>query len=360
MSISKKYLLFSLLFAAINLAVLLGLFVSRFDHTDTVQYIATVNYVLGHDGGELHLNRLLYPAPILISAALNPIFSPANAFIFQNIIFYFFSVILVFILISRFYQDARQAFFGSILFATAYPVLAYGIAILTDFAGWFFYLASVVLALNFYRNPDKKTAFIIGLTAGTGMLFKESVAAGAMLFAVLVLLVMQNTFKEKLKYAFLFGLAFILPVLINSAVFYKLYSYSYLERYVDVVHDKTGGLYAYSPLRMLIEIGRVFALGWLFFLLGAVKEIFFKNKERLRFLAALILPSISFLFWAFPHNRIIFIAFPLFVLLGSFGLAANSKLSRFAQTGLLIIYVLSNYLALEFLLWWGPALQYSF
>lgn len=342
------------------MAVLLVFFVPRFDHTDTVQYIATVNYVLSQGGGELHLNRLLYPAPILISAALNPIFSPTNAFIFQNIIFYFFSIFVIFLLIFRFYKNEQQAFFGTVLFATAYPVLAYGIAILTDFAGWFFYLTAVLISLNFYRSPDKKTAFVIGLTAGVGMLFKESVAAAAMFFAVLVFLAMQISFKDKMKYALLFGFAFSLPVLINSAVFYKFYSYSYLERYIDVVHDKTGGFYAYSLLRMLIEIGRVFALGWLFFLLGAIKEISLKNKERLRFLAALILPSLSFLFWAFPHNRIIFIAFPLFVLLGSFGLANSGKLSRFIQTGLLIIYVLSNYLALEFLLWWGPALQYSF
>lgn len=357
----KKYFLFSLLFAAVNLVVLLVFFVPRFNHTDTVQYVATVNYVLGNEEGELYLNRLLYPASILISASLNPILSPENAFIFQNIIFYFLSVILIFFLVAYFYKDKKQAFYGTVLFVTAYPVLAYGIAVLTDFSGWFFYLAAILLSLCFYKSPDKKNALIIGFIAALGMLFKESAAATAMFFASLVFVAIKISFKEKLKYLFLFGFAFSLPIIINSAIFYKLYSYSYWERYIDVVHDKTGGLYAYSPLRMAMEIGRVFALGWLFILLGILREISLKNKERSKFLIALILPSISFLFWAFPHNRIIFIAFPYLILLGSFGLAAGSnKLSDFSRNGLLIAYVLLNYLTLEFLLQWGPVLQYKF
>lgn len=361
MNTYKKYFFFSLIFAAINLAILLVFFVPRFNHTDSVQYIATVNYVLSNEGGELHLNRLIYPAPILMSASLNSILSPANAFIFQNIAFYFLSIVLVFFLIISLYNDKKQAFYGTVLFAASYPVLAYGIAILTDFAGWFFYLAAILLSLYFYKSPDKRTALAIGFIAGFGMLFKESTAAAAMFFASLVFLAMQISLKDKLKYLFLFGFAFSLPIIINSIIFYKLYYYSYLERYVDVVHDKTGGLYAYSPLRMAIEIGRVFAFGWIFILLGALREISLKNKERSKFLIALILPSISFLFWAFPHNRVIFIAFPFLVLLGSFGLAAEgSRLSDFSRKGLLIAYVLFNYLTLEFLLQWGPVLQYKF
>ncbi len=242
-------------------------------------------------------------------------------------------------------------------------MLAYGLAVLTDLSGWFFYLFSILISLNFLKKNSFKTALSAGFVAGLGMLFKESTAAAPIFFASLVFIATQLKVKEKLKYIFVFGAAFLLPVLINSFFIYKIYSYSYLHWYRDVWHHQEGGIYAYSSLRILIEIGRVFALGWVFVLLGVLKEFSIKNKERLKILIAFLFASLSFFLWSFPHNRIIFIAAPILTFLGSFGLLRktnNPKINTVIELILLSFYVLVNYFLLEFLLRYGIFLQNKF
>lgn len=358
----RKYLLISLALAFLNAALLLIFFVPRLHHTDTREYVATIQYINGAPEGELFPHRILKPLPLLIGSLLTPILSPQNTLIFQNLIFYFLSAWLIFILIYRLYQNGKQAFYGTLLYVTAYPMLAYGLAALTDISGWFFYLLSAFIALNLLKKPQLKTAFWAGFAAGLGMLFKENAAAAPIFFASLIFIAVNLPIKQKLKYILIYGMAFIFPVLISGIIIYRLYSYSYLNWYGAIWEHSTTGLYAYSVLRILIEGGRVLLIGWIFVLIGALKEFFFKNIERIKVLISFVPPSLSFFLWAFPHNRIIYIAFPLLVILGSFGLLRNfknPKVNAFMEIFLLSSYVLVNYFILEFLLRYGSIIQPS-
>lgn len=364
MSKFKKYFLFSLIFALLNAALLLVFFVARFDHTDTPQYISTIENIAGDESAEIYPYRLLKPLPIFIGVILTKFTAAENTLIIQNILFYFLSVILVYLLICRIYRNEKQAFYGTVLYGTAYPMLAYGLASLTDLPGWFFFLATVLLSLKFLKNADFKTAGLAGLVAGFGMLFKESTAAAAIFFVFLVFILAPFPFKEKLKYICVFSLAFSFPVLISSIVIYQFYSVSYLDWFKHAWSgagiEVSGHFYMVSPLRILIEIGRVFSLGWLFVLLGAIKESVGKNRERIKILFVLLLPSLSFFTWSYPHNRMMYIAAPLLVLLGSFGILRNFKNPKtniFVEASLLFLYVFANYAVLEFLLKYGPIIQ---
>jgi hypothetical protein len=356
----RKYLLISLVFASLNAALLLIFFIPRIHHADTREYVATIQYIAGSPEGELFPHRILKPLPLMIGSLFTPIMSPQNALIFQNLIFYFLSAWLIFVLIFRLYKNEKQAFYGTILYVTAYPMLAYGLAALTDISGWFFYLLSAIIALNIFNKPQLKTAFWAGFAAGAGMLFKENTAAAPIFFASLLFIAVNLPFKEKLKYILIYGTAFIFPVLISGIVIYRIYSYSYLDWYKAIWEHSTTGLYAYSPFRILIEGGRVLLIGWIFVLIGALKEFFLKNIERIKVLISFIPPSLSFFLWAFPHNRIIYIAFPLLVILGSLGLLKNfknPKINTFTEIFLLSSYVLVNYFVLDFLLRYGSIIQ---
>jgi hypothetical protein len=361
----RKYILLSLFLALINAVVLLIFFVPRFDHTDTSQYISTINHVFGDKNAELIPYRIMKPMPILIGAVISPIFGAKGSLIAQNVFFYFLLVYLVFILINYLYKNPRQAFYGSVLVACAYPMLAYGLAALTDLPGWFFYLSSIFLSLKFIEKPQFKTAFLAGIVAGFGMLFKENLAAAPLFFGSLVL-ISQASFKDKLKYVFVFSLAFILFPTINSIVMYKLFSYSYFSNYMAAWgNGPVGGFknfYMISPLRIIIEIGRSFMLGWIFVLLGTWKEFVLMNKDRIKIFISLLLPSISFFAWSYPHNRMVFIAFPVLAILGSLGIMQkfnNQKSNNLIELGLLFLYVLINYFFLEFFLRYGPIIQPS-
>jgi hypothetical protein len=269
------------------------------------------------------------------------------------VIFYFLSVWLIFLLICRVYKNEKQAFYGTVLYTTAYPMLAYGLVALTDLSGWFFYLFSILISLNFLKGPQKETALLAGLVAGLGMLFKENLVAAPIFFLGLVFLATKLSPKEKLKYVLLFGVAFTFPNLINNIILYQLYSFSLWDWYKMAIGDE--GVYAYGSLRIIFEIARMFLMGWIFVLLGILKEKERKsrNLERTQILLALLPPSLSFFLWPFPHNRIAYIAAPLLVLLGSFGLLgrnSNQKVRKVTEFALLFLYSALNYTALEFLL----------
>jgi 4-amino-4-deoxy-L-arabinose transferase-like glycosyltransferase len=355
----QKYLLLSLIIALLNAALILIFFAPRFDYTDTPQYISTIRNLAGDETAQVYPFRILKPMPILIGAALAPFVGAENTLVFQNIFFYFFSVVLIYFLINFLYHNPRQAFYGAVLYSTAYPMLAYGLASLTDLSGWFFFLLAALLSLIFLKKPSLKTAIFAGLVAGMGMLFKENVAAAPIFFASLVFIAGRFPLKEKLKYILVFGLAFILFPVANSIILYKIFSYSHLDTFRTVGvggSGARGNLYMYTLPRILIEMGRVFLLGWVFIFLGAYKEFSQKGKERIRILLSFIPPSLSPFLWIAPHNRMLFIAFPILVLLGSFGLLRNLKdprISLLVELGLLFLYIILNYAILEFLLNYG-------
>jgi len=302
----------------------------------------------------------LKPLPIFIGVLLSPVFGEKNSLIVQNLVFYFLSVFLIFLLVYRLYGSEKQAFYGTILYIGSYPMLAYGLAALTDLSGWFFYILSILISLKFLEKPNFKTALLAGSVAGIGMLFKENMAAAPIFFASLLFIATNLSFKDKLRHILIYGIPFAIIILINSIIIYKLYSYSYLDWYMAQFNHTQKGFFAYTPLRIAIEMARVFLVGWIFVLLGIKKEFIAKNKERIKVLIALIIPSLSFFLWAYPHNRIAFIAAPLLVLLGSLGILrnySNLRFNNFTEIILLSIYVLVNYAVLELLLRYGTVLQ---
>ena len=363
MSKFKKYLVFSLILALLNTIILVKFFVPRFDHTDTYQYASTIDYVVGKPDSKLVIPRMLKPMPILIGAALSPLFNAKDSLVAQNVMFYLASVLLVYLLIYRLYKKEKQAFYGTVLYSFAYPMLAYGLAALTDISGWFFYFLMILMSLNFLKKPNIKTACLIGLVSSFGMLFKENMAVAPLFFMNLVLIAMKIPFKEKLKYIFFFGISFLVFPVINSIVMFKLYAYSYWDWFrAGGASSKGGtGFYAISILRVLIETGRVMIIGWLFVLFGIFKEMVEKNAERIKILFSLIAPSLAvYVFWSYPHNRMIFIAAPLLIALASFGIMGSyevKKVNTLQELSLIAVYVLTNYAILEFLLRYGTRIQ---
>jgi len=359
----QRYLLLSLVIALLNATLLLIFFVPQLNHSDTPEYISTIRYVLGDPEGQVFLHRILNPMPVLISAALSPVFGIKNALVAQNFIFYFLSIYLIFILTYRLYQNERQAFYGTILYMGAFPLLHFGLAPLTDMPGWFFFLLSVLITLNLLKKPQLKTAFLAGLAASFGMLFKESVAVAPIFFVSFLFIAIQLPLKEKLKYILVFGAAFSFFPAINSVILYNLYSYFYLDAFrLGGIHGDVvaSGFYMVSHLRIIIEIGRVLLIGWLFVLLGGLKEFALRNIERIKILIAFMPASLSFLLWCYPHNRMIFIAAPLLILLASFGILRNyknPKINIFVELSLLSLYLFTNYTILWFLVKHGDFLQ---
>lgn len=360
----KKYLILTFFITFLNLIVVLFFFVPRLNATDSAQYISTILNFSGDHSSALYIFRLIKPLPILIGAAFLPLMSPAIALILQNVFFYFATVLVIFLLINLVYRNEKQAFYGAVLFSTTYPVMAYGLSPLTDFSGWFFYIFCIYLSIIFFNNPSFKKSFLIGFLGGIGMLFKENLAALVIFFPFFVFICTSLSVKEKLKHIFIFLGAFFVPVFISGVIIYHFFSYTIIQWYANVtLNHGNSSPYAYDAVRIIIEIARVFSIGWIFFFLGLLKEIKSKNKDRINLLISLIPSSLSFFLWSFPHNRIAFISAPLIILIGSFGLVElfkDHKSSRYIQLIILFIYIFINYYLVEFLLKYGDILRMYF
>lgn len=356
--IFNKYFLFSLVFTAINGFLILFFFTERYNNTDSNLYVSTINF-LSNGSGTPNLGIILKPFPLLIGVFLSPIFSPTSSILIQNTIFYFLCSIFIFLIADKIYKDKKQAFFSVCLLSSAYPVEAYGLAVLIDIGGWFFYLLSAFLALNFIDKPGIRRACLVGLSVGMGMLFKELPIAGLILFASLVFIATNLSIRDKIKYCFICGLSFLLPFFIKEIIVYNIFSFNSLDWYFsnwDRVGVVKNTLYYYSPLRILIEIFRVFIFGWILFFVGLRKEFLYNDKNRQKILIAFLIPSFSFLLWSWPHNRIMFALLTFLVLLGSYGILGRFKSEKknlIQELSLLVLYVITNYFFLDFLLKYG-------
>jgi hypothetical protein len=131
------YLALTLLLAILNMAAIFVFFGFQV-YDDTPSYIDAIHFFQGKEV-ILHPWRLMAPlGPIL--ALPFEFLGPGAGLIAQNIIFYILSVYLVFKIMDMITGQKKQAFWGSIFFMAALPMIFFGLSYLTDIGAWFFYL----------------------------------------------------------------------------------------------------------------------------------------------------------------------------------------------------------------------------
>ena len=181
MFLQNKKIIYFLLFIGLINALLIGFFYNdHFYRGDTADYVETAQWLGGDTAVEALPHRLLKPMGLIVPM----IFEKAGVLgeyglQFQNIIFYFLSIILLFDLIVILSGKKRQGFYATILFMTAWPFLTNALSYLTDMAGWFFYLLPVWLLVKLYKKEklNLMVYFWLGALTGLGFLFKESAIA---------------------------------------------------------------------------------------------------------------------------------------------------------------------------------------
>jgi len=334
-----KYIFWLVLIAGLNVLGILYFFSESIERSDTVRYVQTIEYFWGITEAPV-LSVLVKPLSVVTAAFLSPLAGPRGALFLQNLIFYFASIILVFKIIKLLYLNEKQAFYGAVLFMTAFPVLQNSVSFLTDMTGWFFLLLVVCLTLNFYQKPNLKLTLICGLLSGIGFLFKESGVGGAIFFVFLLLFSDKFRWLEKIKYGLIFSLCVILPILISILLILNIFDYTYLDWYKANLASSGKD---YTIKNIIQQLAVMFLLGWIFVARGAWQEW----KARLEIGARIpILLAMAFLFligflWPMPVARVLFLGSPLLLVLGSRGLLFPKK--TWLEVSLLSLFVIVNY-----------------
>ncbi len=342
---SNKYIVFLFCFVVFNI-----LFINFFPqfaapfNSDSEQYLGSAKYFRGLET-TAYPQRLLKPIMPFLVAVLSPVFGFSAPFLIVNSLFYFFIGFLVFKIIKLMFDDDRQALIGSLLFVSAYPMLEYGIAFMTDLAGWFFFVWSVYLTLLFLKKPSNGLVVANGLVVGLGSLVKESGAMGAVFFGLCVLFVYRDALWNKVKLIAIFSASFLVLFLPWQAFIYFKFHYTYYTWFAFNWAASPQSQYAKEIIRIVVKsLGATFLLSWLFVLLGVSrwKELVFENRK---IILVLILPSVAFFSHPAVSSRLFYIMGLLLAILASCGFVwfAGAVRKKYIYASVLIVVIAGNY-----------------
>lgn len=348
--ISNKYFVCLFVFAAVNVLLICSLFShfgARFG-SDSEEYLTTAKYFSGQ--GALVNNdmiklfgRLLKPVFPALVALFSPIFGFKLPFILINVVFYLSIGFVVFKIVKLLFDDEKQALVASMLFLTAYPMLEYGINYYTDLAGWFFFIVSVYLTLLFGQKPSYKLVVWNGVVSAIGFLTKESGGMGTLFFVLFLFFIYKDSFVNKLKYLLAIAVVFWSPVILWQVFVYFKYNYSYADWYLLCARGSK--IFHQDYFKIIPKsLAATFLLGWVFVLIGLAR-IKKAAIEVRGVVAALVLPSFSFMLWPAVSSRLAYIIGLLLSILASFGFMflLNRLGRKLISVALLIIVIAGNY-----------------
>ena len=346
----NKYLSFLFFLALLNM-VAIFLFFGFQMRGDSDDYIPTIQWFSGAEVARPPLYRLLRPlGPIL--AVPFEFLGEGAGLIVQNILFYFFSVYLIFKITEFIFHNEKQALLASIFFITALPFLESGLSYLTDMGAWFFYLLSLYLTLFYFRNKNEKLIIINGFLSGLGVLMKENGGLGVLFFGMMILISKEFNIREKFLKILRFGIFFLIPILILQIIMYGFFDYTYWDWYLSNTSfylDTEGGKFSLVLAHLSGLYRALGIIGWPLALLGLWREYKERSIERMKTYLALLPPSLFFLIWPSSSARVVFTFAPLGILFISKGLLylknifGKDKGKLIGMTLILISIALSYY-----------------
>ena len=175
----KSLLLFPLFAGVCTLLFVWFLRGTLFPYPDTKVYLGQIGYFNGEIAADMDIQlRSFKPFYGVVGSALSNVVSPEVAILIINVAFFFGLIVATYFLLKELGFEELYASIGAGWVATGYPLLKYGLALLTDISGWFFAGATICLFLVGIRKNN--TWFLVGssLVAFIGSLCKETGVLG--------------------------------------------------------------------------------------------------------------------------------------------------------------------------------------
>ena len=306
-----------------NAFLIAALFGRHFYTPDTPCYVAGARLLFGLPGGRDCDFRILKPLALIVPGLLERAtgIEAQYGFLIQNLLFYFLASTLIFQLIGMVFRDELKAFWATVMFITAPPLMLYGLAYMTDMPAWFFGILGIYVTLRVYSKLTEKPeyAIFIGFIMGFGFLWKESAVTGAVFFGAYVLL---SNLPGKVKAGLcVYGVVgFAIPVLISSGLVYNRFHYTFWGWYAFIQTKPYGNSYTLSEF--IREVTRTFDVVWLLFVAGVfrfLRDFFQRNTDasEVRFLIASGATILLWPIWPYPSNRLFYLSCPFLVSVGA-------------------------------------------
>ena len=184
---------------------------------DTQVYISQIQFYEGKipqdDQARLRSFKPFYG---VVGAFLSNIMTEEQAMFTINLLFYFGLIIFAFFFLREIGFQNKFAVIGSAWVGTGYPLLKYGLSLLTDISGWFFALATITVFLVGLRKQNSYLLILASVLGFIGSLCKETGVLGLLFAGIYLAMLFIFTGKTvNIKNI----LKIILPFLLLESVF---------------------------------------------------------------------------------------------------------------------------------------------
>jgi putative flippase GtrA len=278
--------------------------------SDSAGYVATAEFIAG-EGGEFIGARYLKPlAPGIVALiAETTSASYPTALLIQAFLGYILLGFAAYWFGMTLWNDRRAGILLSILVATSYPILRYGLDFLTETGAWTLYFAALAGTVLWYRRPSTKLLWLTSIIILLGLLWKEYAVLAGVVYGLAIIFQPSLSYKEKF-YTVMQGFCLVLlPWIIWQGYVYFTYEYSYLDW---LAIGASGEAYqnTYTLFAVIKSLAGLLLFSWVFVLIGFWKYPSFESIQK-RFIQFLALPSFGFLLWGWVSTRLFFSLVPL-------------------------------------------------
>ncbi|MEN9552362.1 MAG: hypothetical protein RI935_739 [Candidatus Parcubacteria bacterium] len=285
------------------------------------------NQILFYEGELEDVSSIQYhffkPLYGVLGSMLYPSLSTYGSIFLINIIFYIGLVLGFYFLLKKIGFKEELSFLGALWVASGYPLLKYGLALLTDISGWFF---TTITLLIFLIAKDKKynpTLLILASVFGfIGSLAKETGVLGlvAATSFVAISIILERK-RESLKAL----LVLTIPALLLQTGLLLLTLSQSNKTIVDWIsfNIKTNTSETFHSFYYFsfTEIA-TFHILWVYGLVGLfyyLRKKIYKNKALLLLGVSLFIGTLPVLFWPLFYIRIFYIQYIIVIPLALFG-----------------------------------------
>jgi len=298
---------------------------------DTPSYIGGARKLFGLPGGYDYQSRLTKPLVLVLPGLLELLFQihPSHTILAQNILAFFICGIGTYSIIYHLFKSQRKAYWAMFMYLTCQPVAVYSMFITVDTVGWAFGVLAIFLTLRFVQQLNKTINYAskIGALVAVGCLCKESAIIG-LIFLFCYLIFLPISFLKKVKALAAASIGFMTPWIFALVGIYMFNGDSLLHR-VNDVRSAVGEAHYWR----LKQVMRMMDVYWFLVPIGIYAlKITWKNNNQKNIvfatLLALVIAIIGLPVWPLCLDRILFLTFPLFLIIICFGL---DRLDTFLQ-----------------------------
>ncbi len=272
-----------------------------------------------------------------------------NGWLLMNVVFYLLSSVLFYNLLIKIFESEKVALISTILLASNYAMLKFGLNFLMDIGGWAFYVISLLFVFIYLETKTKKYIFWTAISVGIGGLFKEYAFLGAIPLFVALLYENRKDFKLLIRNNLLPFTIITVPTLLLHVFVYRKFGYTYFD-WLDMNQD----IYVYTSrlTEYVKSLGSLLNLTGLIFCFGAwflYKEWGVIDEKRKLFLISVGMSVLPIFLWPAITQRVLFVILPFIIIVSGFFIKKHEE-KWYLFLPFLVLYILINFTMDSFIL----------